>query len=66
MNKGSMCDRPLAAPGLTSFRCRSPYGGWIMIGATDADDAMREALRSSETASRDTLQICNGTRYVPV
>ncbi|MEN5275780.1 hypothetical protein ABE527_02405 [Brucella sp. TWI432] len=66
MTNASMCDRPLAAPGLISFRCRSPYGGWIMIGANNPDEAMSEALRSSQTASRDTLQIWNGYRYVPV
>ncbi|SPL65366.1 hypothetical protein OHAE_1233 [Ochrobactrum soli] len=37
-----------------------------MIGAHDPDDAMSQARRSSESASRDTLQIWNGSRYVPV
>lgn len=55
-------DRPLAAPGLTSYRCRSQFG-WIMIGATDADDAMREARRSWEHVNREDLQVWTGERY---
>lgn len=57
-------NKPCAAPGLISYRCASPYG-WIMIGATDHDDAMREALRSSPHAERRNLQIWNGVEYVP-
>ena len=52
----SMQDRPLASQGWISYRCRSPYG-WIMIGAKDHDDAMREARRSNPTVSRDGLQV---------
>jgi hypothetical protein len=37
-----------------------------MIGATDADDAMREALRSSSDARREDLQIWNGREYVAI
>lgn len=58
-------NRPLAAKGLISYRCKSAYG-WIMIGATDHDDAMREAFRSSSVARRDDLQIWNGREYVGV
>ncbi|MBX9793043.1 MAG: hypothetical protein K2Y02_01955 [Burkholderiaceae bacterium] len=58
-------DGPMAVPGLTSFRCRSPYG-WIMIGATGADDALREAGRSTESPRREDLQIWNGDSYVDV
>ncbi len=58
-------ERPLAAKGLTSYRCRNRYG-WTMIGATDADDAMREALRSSSDAKREDLQIWNGREYVAI
>ena len=57
-------ERPCAAQGLTSYRCKGRYG-WIMIGAKDHDDAMREALRSSDAASRDTLEVWDGERYVP-
>lgn len=59
------CDRPLAAEGLLSYRCRGAFG-WIMIGATDDDDAFRQALRSSETAKRETLQRWDGLTYVGV
>ncbi len=60
-----MCTEiPLASPGFTSYRCKSAYG-WIMIGAMDHDDAMREARRSCATAKREDLQIWNGVQYVP-
>ena len=55
---------PLAAPGLTSYRLRGPYG-WIMIGATDRAGAMREAARSTQDPKPETLEVWNGTRYVP-
>lgn len=61
----SVCDRPLAAAGLTSYRCKGPFG-WIMIGAVDVDAAMREAKRSRRAARREDLQVWNGERYVPV
>lgn len=54
-------DRPCAAPGLTSYRARGVFG-WIMIGATDAADAMREARRS--TAEPHGLEVWDGARYV--
>lgn len=57
-------DRPYAAKGFTSYRCRTPYG-WVMIGATDPIDAMREAARSSNFAKRENLQVWDGERYVP-
>jgi hypothetical protein len=56
-------DRPCAAAGLTSYRARSPFG-WIMIGARDDADAMREARRS--TANPTDLQVWDGQRYVSV
>ncbi len=59
-------DRPLAGKGLTSYRCKSPYGGWIMIGAKSDEDAMREALRSNSACTKDGLQVWNGTQYVSV
>lgn len=58
-------NRPLAANGLISYRCKSAYG-WIMIGATGTDDAMREARRSSDNARREELQVWNGLEYVDV
>lgn len=53
---------PMAAPGLTSYRCKGRYG-WIMIGAKDHADAMREARRSDPTARAENLEIWNGTEY---
>ena len=56
-------DRPLAGEGLTSYRAQGRYG-WIMIGATDPGDALREARRSSDVIT--ALQVWNGVRYRPV
>ena len=57
-------DKPCAAHGLTSYRYRGRYG-WIMIGARDDADALREAARSSSDAiNRANLQVWNGTEYV--
>jgi hypothetical protein len=59
-------DKPLADHGLTSYRYRGRYG-WIMIGARDDMDAMREASRSTDDAvTADKLEIWNGFEYVPV
>lgn len=60
------CDRPLAAPGLKSYRYRGRYG-WVMIGARDDADALREAARSIEGApDPENLQVWNGAQYAPV
>jgi hypothetical protein len=56
-------DRPLADRGLTSYRLRGRYG-YIMIGARDHEDAMREAARSAPNPDRAALEIWNGDRYV--
>jgi hypothetical protein len=56
-------NKPMAAEGLVSYRCKGVYG-WIMIGAVDHDDAMSEAYRSSDWARRETLEVWNGTEYV--
>jgi len=40
-------NRPCAAQGLTSYRYQNGRYGWIMIGAVDDADAIREAGRSS-------------------
>ena len=56
---------PMAAAGLQSYRYRTAYG-WVMIGATDDADALREAQRSTPapvTANR--LQRWTGTEYQP-
>jgi len=63
MNPYDMCNRPLAAPGLTSYRCRGRYG-WIMIGANSHQDAMREARRSTDAPGE--LQIWTGSEYTTV
>lgn len=47
-------DRPCATPGLTSYRYRGRYG-WIMIGARDDRDAMREAARSTSPVAYEFL-----------
>lgn len=59
-----MQNQPLAAEGLTSYRCKGAFG-WIMIGGTDPDDAMREARRSYGKADRADLEVWNGRQYVP-
>lgn len=59
-----MHEKPLADEGLTSYRCKGRYG-YIMIGAKDHQDAMFEALRCSDAAKREDLEIWNGDRYVP-
>jgi len=56
-------DKPLAIPGLISYRLRGRYG-WVMIGARDIADAMREAARSTDKPQRNALQVWDGARYV--
>lgn len=54
-------DRPLAAYGLTSYRYAGRYG-FVMIGATDDADALREAARSIDTPpTLDKLQVWDQT-----
>lgn len=65
----SITDKPLAAPGLTSYRYAGRYG-WIMIGARSTEDALREARRSSSGDPAEItaagLQVWAGDRYVNV
>lgn len=61
--KNPLDSKPLAAPGLLSYRCKSAFG-WIMIGAKDDDDAFVQAKRSNVKAKREDLQIWNGSTYV--
>lgn len=57
-------ERPMAGPGLISYRYRGPMG-WIMIGARDHQEALREAARSTtEPVSGGLLQVWGSTRYV--
>lgn len=57
-------DKPCAAKGLRSYRYKGRFG-WVMIGASDTNDALREAARSvGELATNDRLQVWDGTSYV--
>lgn len=64
-------NKPCAADGLTSYRYKGQLG-WIMIGAKNEHEALREALRSIECAhsgvSRDNLQVWDliSGKYVSV
>lgn len=60
-----LVSRPLAAPGLVSYRCKNGYG-WTMIGALDDEEALREARRSSEAARIEDLQVWRNGHYEPV
>lgn len=56
-------DKPMAAPGLVSYRYNGRYG-WVMIGAKDDADALREAARSiTGPANPALLQRWNGSAY---
>lgn len=56
-------NKPCATHGLTSYRYRGRYS-WIMIGAHDDADALREAARSSSiTIDPSNLQRWNGAAY---
>ena len=59
-------EKPCAMPGLTSYRYAG-YSGWIMIGAKDHADALREATRSISSGDRaemSRLQVWDGKGYV--
>lgn len=57
-------NRPLAVAPWKSYRYRGRYG-WIMIGAKDDEDALREAKRSTnENVHPARLQKWNGVEYV--
>ena len=57
-------NRPCAAQGLTSYRYASGRYGWIMIGAVDDADALREVARSrSAPIDPAKLQRWNGEKY---
>lgn len=59
----NITDKPLAAKGLNSYRCKGSYG-WCMIGAKDHEDAMNEAKRSIKNPKREDLQVWDGKEYV--
>lgn len=56
--------RACAAPGLRSYRARSPYG-FIMIGAKDDRDAAAQASRSSGRWTDPEVWSEDEGRYVP-
>ena len=57
-------NRPLVVAPLKSYRYRGRYG-WIMIGAKDDNDALREAKRSTDgNVHPARLQKWNGVEYV--
>lgn len=57
---------PLAAHGLTSYRYRGRFG-WVMIGALDHADALREAQRSvGRPVCSSKLEVWNSRGYVAV
>lgn len=59
-------NRPLADRGLLSYRYRQPHG-FVMIGAKDDEDALKQAGRSIESTPQLTaLERWNGTSYSPV
>lgn len=58
-------ERPCAAGGFISYRCKGRFS-WIMIGARDDADALREARRSSDSIQPDTLERWNGDYYEPI
>lgn len=64
-NNTSMYNRPMAIKGLTSYRYNGRFG-YIMIGATDHMDALREASQSTPNPVMESLEVWNGLKYVPV
>lgn len=65
--KAGQVTKPMAAPGLISYRYRCRSGGHVAIGARDDADAMREAARSIVgEPDIENLDVWNGTEYVPV
>lgn len=65
LNAANLHDRPLATAGLTSYRCRSRYG-WIMIGANDAADALKEAIRSNPMSCAEDMYVWDGKQHQPL
>lgn len=56
-------NKPMAIKGLTSYRYKGRYG-FIMIGAIDNADGLKQAQRStSDKVSIDNLEVWNGLQY---
>jgi len=63
----SHTDRPLAAPGFVSYRYKGRYG-YVMVGASNTEDALRQARRSIDgPALIGNLDVwdADAGRYVP-
>ena len=59
-------DKPLAVNGLVAYRYQGRFG-WIMIGAKDNADALRQAQRSTrDQVVIERLQVWNESQYVNV
>lgn len=59
----SFINKPCAAEGYKSYRYLGRYG-YIMIGAKDTQDALKEAARSvTGTVRIDKLESWNGQAY---
>ena len=57
-------NKPLASKGLKSYRYKGRYG-YVMIGATDTQDALREASRSTDsTVILDNLEAWDYSKYM--
>ena len=57
-------NKPMAIKGLKSYRYRGRYG-YIMIGATDTQDALREASRSTDSKiTIDNLEAWDYSKYL--
>jgi hypothetical protein len=67
VTKDDRYNRPMAAAGLTSYRCKSAYSGFIMIGAKDDADALTQARRSRDSAQAAEIEIWDAAAgtYVP-
>ena len=61
----NLTDRPLAAPGLISYRCKNRFG-WTMIGARDDADALKQARRTWSGSRVEDLERWDGKQYVKV
>jgi hypothetical protein len=57
-------DKPLAVNGLVSYRYQGRFG-WIMVGAKDDADALRQAQRSTrDPVVIERLQVWEVDKYV--
>lgn len=65
-DEAAWSNRPMAAPGLQSYRYAGRTG-WIMMGAKDNAGALKKAQESStEPVTEERLQRWDGNAYVAV